>query len=275
MTYYDIASERTSKTVTETFSTSFSSAITLFASDIQQDIYNIYGLARVADEVVDTYQGKGAEEMLNSLRAEVYQAIKLGFSHNIIVHAFALTANKYSITKELIDPFFFSMKMDISKKVYSQKEYQKYIYGSAEVVGLMCLKVFVKGDQKEYQKLQKGAAALGSAFQKVNFLRDIKDDYETRGRFYFPGIEISEFNEKNKQKIIKDIERDFKLAKTSLDLLPPNSRFATGLAYSYYQELLRELKNKTAEQILEKRTSVSKLRKLRLLAKAKLRMHAR
>lgn len=275
MTDYDIASERSSKTVTETFSTSFSSAITLFASDIQQDIYNIYGLARVADEIVDTYQGKGAEEMLNSLKVETYQAIKLGFSHNIVVHAFALTARKYSINKDLIDPFFYSMKMDIEKKAYSQKEYQKYIYGSAEVVGLMCLKVFVKGDQKEYQKLQKGAAALGSAFQKVNFLRDIKDDYETRGRFYFPGIEISEFNEQNKQKIIKDIEKDFKLAKASIDILPSNSRFATGLAYSYYQELLKELKNKTAEQILEKRTSVSKLRKLRLLTKAKLRMHAR
>lgn len=271
MTDYDIASEGSSKVVTETFSTSFSSAITLMSKDIRQDIYNIYGLVRIADEIVDTYQGKDAGKLLNDLEADVYATLKIGFSANIIVHAFALTANKYNIGKDLIKPFFHSMRMDLTKKAYTQKEYREYIYGSAEVVGLMCLKVYVGGDQKEYKKLEKGASALGSAFQKVNFLRDVKDDYETRGRFYFPGLKLGDFNDSSKAEIIKDIEKDFKVAKASIAHLPKNSRFATALAYDYYQELLKELKKKSAAELLQRRISVSKATKLKLLAKAKLR----
>lgn len=269
--HYTQSAQKASQIVTKTFSTSFSSAITLFSPDVQQDIYNIYGLVRVADEVVDTYQEPAAAQILNDLEQEVYQTLARGFSANIIVHAFCLTAQKFTITKSLIKPFFDSMRMDLSKKTFTKQEYQLYIYGSAEVVGLMCLRVFVGGDDAQYSQLEKGASALGAAFQKVNFLRDLKDDYQTRGRYYFPIGSFETFNENHKAKIIEDINQDFKVAHTAIKKLPPNCQKATELAYQYYQQLLKQLADTPAAVILQKRLSVSRSTKLQLLMKAKLR----
>lgn len=270
MDTYTQGSNKASKIITQTFSTSFSSAITLFSKSIQQDIYNIYGLVRIADEIVDTYQGREAAEMLNQLEQEVYKTLTRGFSANIIVHAFCVTATKYGIEKSLIKPFFHSMRMDLTKKTFSQDEYKNYIYGSAEVVGLMCLRVFIDGSEGDYDRLKKGASALGSAFQKVNFLRDLKDDYETRGRYYFPIGSFKGFDERIKTKIIKDIQRDFKTALPALKQLPKTARSATELAYTYYGELLKKLEATSAEGIKKRRISVANSTKLKLFLKTKL-----
>lgn len=275
MEEYSLSSGCASKVVTQTYSTSFSSAISLFSTDIQQDIYNIYGLVRVADEIVDTYQGRDSGKILNDLESEVYEALKRSFSSNVIVQAFVDTARKFSITVELIAPFFESMRMDLTKKVYSEQDYKLYIYGSAEVVGLMCLKVFVQGDARQYQQLKQGASALGAAFQKVNFLRDIKDDYETRGRYYFPIGSYKTFSEDAKQAIVADIEKDFALAKKSIDELPENAKYATTLAYKYYQKLLKILRNTPSEEILKSRVSVGRFTKLRLLTTTKIASYVR
>lgn len=273
MEEFSRSAQAASRTVTQTFSTSFSSAITLFPKAIQQDIYNIYGLVRVADEVVDSYQGPDAAAILDELEREVYQSLKRGFSANLIVHAFVLTARQYSIGKDLIKPFFASMRMDLTQKTFSTKQYRNYIYGSAEVVGLMCLKVFVDGDNQQYIKLRPGATALGAAFQKVNFLRDIKDDYQQRGRYYFPIGSFASFNDSTKQKIITDIEKDFTVASKAISQLPETARFATQLAYDYYSQLLKLLKQTPAQTITTQRLSVHKLSKLKLAFKAKLRRH--
>lgn len=270
MDVYSQGAQLASMQITRAFSTSFSSAITLFSKDIQQDIYNIYGLVRVADEVVDTYCGADADKVLALLEQEVYSALNRNFSANIIVHAFCQTAQQYRIDPTLIAPFFESMRMDLTKKSYKANEYDQYIYGSAEVVGLMCLKIFTANDETSYKQLQKGACALGSAFQKVNFLRDIKDDYETRGRYYFPEGSFEAFDDKQKNKIITDIEADFKVAKTAISRLPDSARFATRLAFDYYNELLNILKKTSAANIKQHRVSVSRTTKLRLLARAKL-----
>lgn len=270
MDTYDTSSEIASKLVTEKFSTSFSSASRLFYRSIRPDIYNIYGLVRIADEIVDTYKGANQRQLLDSLQSDVYQAIEKQFSSNIIVHAFALTANKYGIDKDLIAPFFDSMRTDIKAKTFNSQAYQKYIYGSAEVVGLMCLKVFCQGDNKLYKQLDSGARSLGSAFQKVNFLRDIKDDYETRGRYYFPIGKYETFDEQAKNQIVKDIEIDFKNSEEALNKLPANSIKACKAAYLYYKTLLHHLKLAPANEIKDRRIRVSELNKLSLLLRVKL-----
>jgi len=273
MDNYTTSAQRASKVVTETFSTSFSSAITLFSKDIQQDIYNIYGLVRVADEVVDTYQGPEAAQILDELEKEVYATLERGFSANVIVHAFGITARTFAIDQNLIAPFFASMRMDLTTKRFTTKEYQTYIYGSAEVVGLMCLKVFTQGSKTTYQQLAKGASALGAAFQKVNFLRDIKDDYQTRGRYYFPTGSFDTFGESEKTAIIAEIQKDFTVARLAIAKLPDNARFATQLAYDYYRQLLKTLQNTPADQIRDRRIRVSRAIKLRLLIKSRLRSY--
>lgn len=264
--------QQTSKLVTENFSTSFSSASTLFSEDIRQDIYNIYGLVRIVDEIVDSYQGSGTKAMLDELEGEVYVAVQRGFSSNLIVHSFVLTSLKYNLDQSLVKAFFKSMRMDISRKSYDEKMYKTYIYGSAEVIGLMCLIVFTKGDKKDYKRLKAGAMALGSAFQKVNFLRDIKDDYETRGRYYFPIGSYDKFSEADKKAIIKDIEYDFGIAKNYIERLPANSQRACRLAFTYYQDLLKKLKQTPAQQIANERIRVGNFAKLVLFSKAKLQM---
>lgn len=269
MNEYDVAAARSSKIVTNTFSTSFSSASSMLAESVRQDVYNIYGLVRIADEIVDTYQGNDARKLLDALEAEVYAAIKRQFSANVIVHAFAKTAQAYGIKEDLIEPFFHSMRLDTADHVYDQKLYDEYIYGSAEVVGLMCLRVFVQGDDVRYKELEVGARALGAAFQKVNFLRDIKDDYETRARYYFPLTNYKTFDDETKRSIEADIAADFTKAKSYIRALPKNSRQATSVAYAYYQYLLKEITSKRASDLMAGRVRVSDRKKLALLAKAK------
>ena len=270
MEQYNTSAMLASEIVTKTFSTSFSSASKLFADSIRQDIYNIYGLVRIADEIVDTYQGHYAAQMLDELETETYQALKRTFSSNLIVHAFALTATKFGISKELVKPFFQSMRTDLTKKTFDKKAYQAYIYGSAEVVGLMCLKVYCGSDEKLYHQLKPGACALGSAFQKVNFLRDLADDYATRGRYYFPIGNYQTFGEKEKKVIISDIEKDFHRAQTAINKLPENSRKATQAAFIYYQALLSKLRSTSAVKIKEQRIRVNNVHKLLLLIRVKL-----
>lgn len=262
METYTQTSEASSKLVTEYFSTSFSASTRMLAKEIRQDIYNIYGLVRVADEIVDTFLNPKALELLDELEADVYRTLKTGFSANIIVHAFCKTASQYNIPKSLIKPFFTSMRMDLADRTYTPKLYQTYIYGSAEVVGLMCLMVFVGGDLKEYKRLEKGAAALGTAFQKVNFLRDLKDDFETRGRHYFPVGTYESFNNSVKVKIEKDIAKDLKLARTYIAKLPENARKATLLAYVYYTRLQKKLVKAQAEDLKSKRLRIHNFKKL-------------
>ncbi len=266
---YTISARQASKVVTQTFSSSFSSAITLFGTDIRQHIYNIYGLVRVTDEVVDTYKGPDAKKVLDDFELEVYAALKRGFSANIIIHAFIETAVAYQIKKDLIEPFFVSMRMDLKPVRFTQKTYDDYIYGSAEVVGLMCLRVFVQGDEEQYHALSDGAKALGAAFQKVNFLRDIHDDYVVRNRYYFPYGSFETFNDKLKDQILADIQQDFNNAQTYIEKLPKSARRATRLAYQYYEALLHELAKKPASSIASERVRVSSYKKASLLIRAK------
>jgi 15-cis-phytoene synthase len=265
MEVYDRSAQLSARAVTTTFSTSFSVASRFFDSVTRRHIYNIYGLVRIADEIVDTYQGNDMVALLDELEAEVYAAIKRRYSTNVIVHAFMVTATEKGIAAELIRPFFASMRTDIQKKTYTQKQYETYIYGSAEVVGLMCLKVFV--GQKEYEKLKGGAAALGAAFQKINFLRDIRDDYEVRGRYYFPIDSYETFSESTKNEIITDIEKDIVSAKIALPHLPQRARRAVNIALAYYQRLLAQLAESSAKDIKSKRMSVPSYEKVLLTAR--------
>lgn len=275
MESYNIGAAKASKAVTETFSSSFSSAISLLDHSIRQDIYNIYGLVRIADEIVDTHQGENAQLLLDNLEAEVYDTLQTGFSTNVIVHSFCISATKYAIEQSLIEPFFASMRMDLTKQQsLTRQQYDTYIYGSAEVIGLMCLKVFVAGDRTLYKELKDGASALGAAYQKVNFLRDIKDDQSIRGRFYFPGYTYETFTDQAKTEVVEDIRKDFSLAKTAIDQLPPRARFATKLSYDYYTELLDILERMKTAELKSGRVSVGKWVKLQYLFRARIGQYA-
>lgn len=273
MDEYDQAAQLASKVVTQTYSTSFSSAIRLFSKPLRPHIYNIYGLVRITDEIVDTYQQTDAGQLLDDLEDEVYAALKRGFSTNVTVQAFCLTANSFSIDKSLIKPFFASMRMDLHKKTFTAAQYKTYIHGSAEVIGLMCLKVFVDGDQAQYTSLKNGAAALGSAFQKVNFLRDLADDHVTRGRYYFPIGSFETFDDKTKTKIINDIRADFKRAEPAVAKLPSEARPATRLAYTYYSRLLHKLEQAPASTITQKRVRLNRATKVWLVTRVKLGLY--
>lgn len=266
--YLSVA-EHASKYLTNKYSTSFGTASKLFPDEIRQHIYNIYGLVRIADEIVDTYEGKDAMAVLDALELEVYEALKRMYSANIIVQSFVHTANTFGIKKDLIAPFFISMRYDSPQHVYKTKEYSEYIYGSAEVVGLMCLKVFCNGDTAQYKQLEPGARALGSAFQKVNFLRDIKDDYERLGRYYFPVGSFDSFDDATKTEIIRDIQKDFAIAKDAISRLPRSAKLPVTVAYEYYLRLLTKLDAVTAEQIKQERIRVPDLVKLWLLIRVR------
>lgn len=255
--------------LTKKYSTSFSMSSELFDKSIKNHIYAIYGFARIGDEIVDTYRGKDASIQLDNLESQTYDAIKSGYSTNPIVHAFADTCSRFSIGKDLISPFFDSMRTDLTAKVFTQKQYEDYIYGSAEVIGLMCLKVFTNGDSKQYSVLKKGASALGSAYQKINFLRDIKADNNELGRCYFPDISYKQFNEEDKASIIKDIEKDMKTAKTEIENLPNNARKAVKLSYLYYSELLTKLQKSSASEIKTRRIRIPNSTKLLLYTKVR------
>lgn len=265
MDLYDQVAYENSRNLTLRYSTSFGLSSRLFGKSIQPHIYAIYALVRIADEIVDTYKGKNSLQLLDTLESQVYETIQTGYSTDLVVHAFAKTARIYGIDKQLIAPFFTSMRMDLSPQTYSSKNYTSYIHGSAEVVGLMCLRVFLNGDEQRYKELAPGASALGSAYQKVNFLRDLASDYKELGRLYFPDIRYDTFDEPAKQRIIDDIRADFAVALPALRQLPPSSRKATLMSYVYYSELLNKLERTPAHIIKHTRVRVPSARKLTLL----------
>ena len=270
MELYKSVSYELSKYLTERYSTSFSMSSRLFDHTIRSDIYAIYGLVRIADEIVDTYRGADAKSLLENLEHTTYAAIERGYDTNPIVHSYALTAKKYGIDRQLIQPFFASMAMDLVPAEYTDELYETYIYGSAEVVGLMCLRVFCEGNDTRYEELKLGAQALGSAYQKVNFLRDIAADYQELGRLYFPGVTYETFDDEQKRQIVADIENDFEKARAHADKLPANSRRAVKLSISYYGELLARIKTTSAARLKTERVRIGDTRKVLLLVGATL-----
>jgi phytoene synthase len=267
---FDQVSFQTSKLVTEKYSTSFSMAVKMLSPSIRSAIYNIYGFVRFADEIVDTFHNYKKEQLLENFEKQYYMAVKNGISLNPILNSFQATVTKYNIPDELVVAFLNSMKADLFKTTYkTKKEYEEYIYGSADVVGLMCLKVFVNGNDEKYNELKQAAMRLGSAFQKVNFLRDLKDDYELLNRSYFPGVNLSSLDSTSKELIIKEIEDDFDFAYSNGILkLPVEAKFGVYMAYRYYRRLLKKLKNVPSSEIIETRVRISDPMKINLLARS-------
>lgn len=270
MELYETTAYALAKQLTERYSTSFSISITLFPKALRHHIYAIYGMVRIADEIVDTYRGGDASEQLETFYQDVTKTLVMPtpYSPNPIVHAFALTAQHYGIDTTLIDPFFDSMRMDLREVTFDEELFQRYIYGSAAVVGLMCLRVFTGGDEKQYEELAPGAERLGNAYQKVNFLRDIAADEHDLKRQYFPGV--TELTEREKQRIIADIQADFDAAEPYIKNLPLSARRAVTLSYRYYQELLLKLKETPAEVLKTTRVRVPNSRKLALYARVRI-----
>lgn len=264
-------SQLCSKITTEIYSTSFSSAIKLLHKDLRTPIYNIYGFVRFADEIVDTFHGFDKQQLLNEFKTETYSAIDRGISLNPVLHSFQMAVNKYKIDKTLIDAFFKSMEWDLSKAKYDVEGYAAYIYGSAEVVGLMCLHVFCEGDKEMYTRLKPYAQSLGAAFQKVNFLRDAKADYQQLSRTYFPGVDFGNFTFCSKKKIEEDIAADFVNAYKGISQLPVKARFGVYVAYKYYLSLFSKIQKAQPKSILHKRFRIPDYGKAFILAKASLR----
>lgn len=270
--FYDKVTENCSKIVTQSYSTSFSLATKMLDSSIRNHIYNIYGFVRFADEIVDTFHDYPKEELLNRFEKDLNFSLEKKISLNPILNSFQLTVNKYNIDRKLISAFLKSMRWDLNKNIYkTDKEYKEYIYGSADVVGLMCLKVFVKGDDNLYFKLKPAAMSLGSAFQKVNFLRDLKKDYQELDRTYFPNVDFNHFDEETKTNIIKEIENDFNLALKGIFDLPIESRFGVYTAYKYYNKLLKKLKNIPSKKIQNARIRVPNYQKMGVFARSYLK----
>ena len=251
-----------SKNVTQLYSTSFSMGIKLLDKTIHDAIFSIYGFVRLADEIVDTFHDYPKAEMLKEFKEETYKALDRKISVNPILHAFQMVVNKYSIDRVLIDKFLLSMEQDLNDIEYSSKIYKDYIVGSAEVVGLMCLKVFVNGDNDLYFKLEEPARRLGSAFQKINFLRDVKADYKELGRTYFPGVDLEKFTTNEKLKIEEDIQDDFESALEGIVKLPSSSRLGVYVAYRYYFSLFKKIKKVSSERLMEERIRVPNSKKL-------------
>lgn len=264
---FDTVSNDCSRLVTKTYSTSFSSAVKMLGSGIRQDIYNIYGFVRLADEIVDSFHDYDKEKLFYKFEVELLESLEQKISLNPILNAFQHTVHKHKIPLELIISFMKSMELDLTKKKYqNQKEYQDYIYGSADVVGLMCLKVFVKGNLEMYEKLKYSAMRLGSAFQKVNFLRDLKTDFDDLDRSYFPDTDLRQLNEASKQQIIQEIEADFKEGFEGIVGLPIEAKFGVYTAYVYYKKLLSKLKKTPSAEIKNTRIRVPNYQKASLLA---------
>jgi 15-cis-phytoene synthase len=261
---FDDLSHHISKVTTKTYSTSFSLGIKFLDKELQQPIYDIYGFVRFADEIVDSFHGFDKEKLMADFRRQTFEAIEQGVSLNPVLNSFQATVNRFNIPLELIDTFLRSMEMDLDFDKYSQEDYETYILGSAEVVGLMCLKIFVYGNEEEYTRLTPNAMKLGAAFQKINFLRDLKDDYHVLGRTYFPGIDLSRFNDEVKRAIEEDIERDFHEGYLGILELPKNSRFGVYMAYVYYYKLFMKIKACPANQILNERVRIPNNKKYRL-----------
>jgi len=266
---FDTVSNDCSKLVTQSYSTSFSLATKMLSKAIRQDIYNIYGFVRFADEIVDTFHDYNKEELFNNFVSDLELSLTNKISLNPILNSFQHTYHKYNIDKKLVDAFLKSMRLDLHKQEYlTEQEFKDYIYGSADVVGLMCLKVFVKGDQQKYNELKDSAMSLGSAFQKVNFLRDLKADFEDLSRSYFPNTNLSELDEASKNKIINEIEEDFAKGLEGIDKLPNEAKFGVFMAYRYYYQLLKKLKKTPALQIKNSRIRVTDYKKVELLTRS-------
>jgi phytoene synthase len=265
---FDTISFECSKNVTKTYSTSFSSAVRMLSPNIRQDIYNIYGFVRFADEIVDSFHDYNKEELFENFQVDLDASLNHKISLNPVLNAFQHTVNQYQIPYELIAAFMKSMKLDLTKTTYqTQDEYNEYIYGSADVVGLMCLKVFVNGDEEKYNALKDSAMRLGSAFQKVNFLRDLKADFEGLNRTYFPETDLNQLNETSKRKIIQEIEADFKAGYAGIVQLPLEAKFGVYTAYVYYKKLLSKLSKTPSSEIKNTRIRVPDYEKLGLVAK--------
>ncbi len=266
---FDTVSYNCSKIVTNSYSTSFSLASKMLSDSIRQDIYNIYGFVRFADEIVDTFHDYNKEELFNDFETEMYKAIENKISLNPILNAFQKTVHQYNIQPELYEAFMKSMRLDIHKTTYlTNEEYKEYIYGSADVVGLMCLKVFVKGNEQKYNELKESAMHLGSAFQKVNFLRDLKADYEDLDRTYFPNTDLNQLDEESKLRIISEIEGDFEKGLDGILKLPVEAKFGVYTAFIYYRKLLKKLKKTPSLEIKNTRIRVPNYQKFGLLAKS-------
>ena len=262
------ASENCSRVVTENYSTSFSSAIRLLHKDLRAPIHNIYGFVRFADEIVDTFHEYDKTFLLQQFKEATYDALQRGISLNPILNSFQKTVNEYDIDLELVDDFFQSMELDISKKKYDQKEYAEYIYGSAETVGLMCLYIFCEGNRDLFGQLAPSAKALGAAFQKVNFLRDIKADYNGLSRTYFPGCDLRNFTELQKKEIEEDIHHDFDTAYRGILQLPAKARFGVYVAYKYYFSLFKKIKRTKPARVLTKRIRIPNYYKALIILRA-------
>lgn len=254
-----------SRVITNQYSTSFSLGIRTLDKRFHPPINAIYGFVRFADEIVDTFHEQDKAHLLESFQQETFAAIDRGFSANPVLHAFQWVVTTYGIERELIHAFLNSMAMDLNNNIYTQKTYEQYIWGSAEVVGLMCLTVFVEGDKQEYERLMLPATKLGSAFQKVNFLRDLKSDYHERGRIYFPNLQYQNFDENAKRKIEEDIEADFDAAYEGIKKLPKGAKFGVFLAYNYYQKLFCKIKESPCHKVRQSRIRLPNLRKFQIM----------
>lgn len=265
---YNQLCTRVSMDTTKSYSTSFSIGILCLDRSIRAAIYQIYGFVRLADEIVDTFHGFEKESLLDEYERDTFLAIDRKISTNPILHSFQQVVNRYGIDMDLIVAFLYSMRMDLDPRVYDKSNYDKYIYGSAEVVGQMCLYVFVNGDQQEYDQLSPGAKMLGSAFQKINFLRDINSDAMELGRVYFPGVDLNQFDEEMKHQLLDEIELEFEQAYIAIKKLPHHAKFGVFVAYIYYRHLTKHIRNRPAGQLLKGRVRISNRTKFWLLLKA-------
>jgi phytoene/squalene synthetase len=271
MNLFHEVSQDCSRITTEKYSTSFSSAIKLLHKDLRTPICNIYGFVRFADEIVDTFHGFDKALLFEEFKKATYDAIERGISLNPILHSFQMTVNQYGIDHALIDAFLYSMELDLGKHTYDRAGYETYIYGSAEVVGLMCLYIFCEGNQAQYDALKPAAKSLGSAFQKVNFLRDVKADFEGLDRMYFPDCDFANFTQADKLAIEQDIQKDFDEAYAGILHLPIKARFGVYVAYKYYLSLFKKIQRLEPAHILESRVRIPDYGKAFILAKAGIR----
>lgn len=268
---YNDVTAKSSKYTTLLYSSSFSSAIGLLDKSLRQPIYDIYGFVRFADEIVDTFHDYDKENLLAKFKADTYEALDKGISLNPILHRFQLTYNQYNIDRSLLDAFLYSMEMDLCQQYHNEESYNKYIFGSAEVVGLMCLKLFCNGNQAQYEALRPSAQRLGAAFQKVNFLRDIKADFVGMERMYFPNCDFSNFTIEDKEAIEVDIQADFEAALEGIKALPSNCRFGVYLAFKYYFALFKKIKRTKHGALLSSRIRIPDYGKFFILLNAKIR----
>jgi 15-cis-phytoene synthase len=265
---FHTTSESCSRIITQRYSTSFSSAIKMLHKDLRTPIFNIYGFVRFADEIVDTFHDHDKVTLLAQFKKETYDAIERGISLNPVLNSFQLTVNEFNIDLKLVNAFFHSMEMDLEKKNYDCAGYKEYIYGSAEVVGLMCLYVFCEGKKELFDKLEAPARSLGAAFQKVNFLRDIKADYNGMSRVYFPGCDFNNFTKEDKLKIEADIEADFQHAYEGICGLPFKARFGVYVAYKYYLSLFKKIRKLQPARVLEQRIRIPNYHKAMIIIRA-------